>query len=242
MSFFFISCTSENAPDCFQDSGNLVQKEVTLPSFSKITVFEKVALVLQEGPAQKVVLESGKYLINEVSAEVEGDRLILRNDNGCNLFREYGITTIYVTAPNINEIRSSTGLSITSEGVLPYPSLTLFSESFNEPTATTTDGSFALTVDAENLNIIVNGIAYFQLSGSVENLNLNIAAGDSRIEAENLVAQNVILNHRGTNDMLVNPQEQISGVLRGTGDVQSFNRPENVDVEELYTGRLIFRE
>jgi len=62
------------------------------------------------------------------------------------------------------------------------------------------------------------------------------------VEAENLVAQNVTLDHRGSNDILVNPQQSLRGVIRGTGDVVSVNRPALVDVEVLYKGQLIFRD
>jgi putative autotransporter adhesin-like protein len=238
---FFISCNSENVPDCFQNEGEIVRKEVAVPDFSKIIVFEKVALVLKQGDVQKVEIETGEFLIDEISASVEGDRLVLRNENGCNLFREYGLTTVYVTSPNISEIRSSTGLQILSDGALQYPNVILLSESFVEPEAETTDGEFDLELDSQNVSIITNGIAYFNLKGNTENLNINIAAGDSRIEAENLMANSISLDHRGTNDVQVNPQLSISGIIRGTGDVVSFNRPSQVDVNELYSGRLIFK-
>lgn len=238
----FVSCNSENAPDCFQNEGEIVRKEVAVPDFSKITVFEKVALVLKQGDVQKVEIETGEFLIGEVSASVEEGRLVLRNENGCNLFREYGLTTVYVTSPNISEIRSGTGLQISSDGTLQYPNVTLLSESFVEPEAETTDGEFDLELDSQNVSIITNGIAYFSLKGNTENLNINIAAGDSRIEAENLMANSISLDHRGTNDVQVNPQLSISGIIRGTGDVVSFNQPTSIDVEELYTGRLIFKD
>ncbi len=237
-----ISCNSENASDCLQTAGDLVREEIAVPEFSKITVFEKVALVLSEGEAQKVELETGENLREEVSISVEGDRLILRNENGCNLFRDYGLTTVYVTSPNITELRSSTGLPIKSNGVLAYPSLTLLSESFTVPEAETTDGEFDLDVNTGTLRVVVNGIAYFKLRGTSENFNINIAAGDSRIEAQELLAQTISLNHRGSNDMLVNPQSSISGTIRGNGDVISYNRPEVVDVTEIFNGRLIFKD
>jgi len=235
------SCNNENAPDCFQDAGEILRTEVDLDDFSKITVFEKVELILKQGDVQKVEIETGEFLKKEVTARVEGDRLILRNGNGCNFLREYGLTRVYITSPNITEIRSSTGLPIKSDGILGYPSLQLFSESFVDPEAETTDGEFDLELDTENVVVVVNGIAYFKLKGNAGNLSITVAAGDSRIEAENLVANNVSFNHRGTNDVQINPQQSISGVIRGTGDVISFNQPATVDVEELYTGRLIFK-
>jgi hypothetical protein len=238
---YLVSCNSENAPDCFQQAGEILRTEVNLDNFSKITVFQKVELILKQGDVQKVEIETGEFLLNEVTAEVEGDRLILRNGNGCNFLRDYDLTRVYVTSPNITEIRSSTGLPIKSDGILGYSSLRLISESFTEPEAETTDGEFDLEMDSENVAVIVNGIAYFKLKGNTGNLSITVAAGDSRIEAENLVADNVILNHRGTNDVEINPQQSISGVIQGTGDVISFNQPTAVDVEELYTGRLIFK-
>jgi hypothetical protein len=147
-----------------------------------------------------------------------------------------------VTTPNLTSIRSSTGFPVQSDGVLAFESLSLLSESFTDPEAETTDGEFNLELDVTSLSITSNGISYFNLKGNAESFNISIAAGDSRVEAEELITQRVNFNHRGSNDVLVNPQESLTGVLRGTGDLQSFNRPATVDVEELYNGRLIFVE
>ncbi len=239
-SFLAISCNSINAPDCIQNAGDIVRQEVSMPEFSSITVFEKLNLVLTQGDTQLVEIETGEFLIDEVFAEVEGERLILRNENTCNFVRDFGITTIYVTAPNITEIRSSTGGLISSNGVLDYNNLSLVSESFNNPETETTDGSFNLELVSETVSILTNGIAFFQLAGTAANFNITVAAGDSRIEAENLIANNVNLNHRGSNNIFVNPQQRISGVIRGNGDVISSNRPPEIEIEELFNGRLIF--
>lgn len=242
LTLILIACNGENTPDCFQNAGDLVRTAVEVPNFTTITVFENINLVIREGAEQQVEIETGEFLQNEVSASVSDDRLLLRNENGCNFIRDYGLTTIYVTSPNITEIRSSTGLLISSDGVLNYPNLNLISESFSNSESETTDGSFDLTLNAENVRITVNGIAFFKLAGASSNLNVLVAAGDSRIEVEGLVAQNVSMNHRGSNDIIVNPQSSISGVIRGTGDVISINRPPEVNVEELFNGKLIFRD
>ncbi len=242
VSMGFGGCNGENVLDCFQNAGELVQEEIALPAFSRITVFENVTLVLRQGPEQRVLIETGEFLRPEVQARVEGETLLLTDTNDCNLFRAYGLTTVYVTAPNIEVIRSSTGFPISSDGVLAYDTLSLVSESFNNPETETTDGSFVLDVATQNLNVLANGIAYFNLRGTTQNLDVTIAAGDSRVEAENLVAENVTLNHRGSNNIRINPQQSLTGIIRGTGDVVSFNRPPNISIEELFRGRLIFRD
>lgn len=238
----FIACSSESAPDCFQASGDMIREEVTVSNFTKITVFENVGLVLKEGPEIKVEVETGENLRNEVLVTVEEGRLILRNTNDCNYVRDYGLTKIFVTAPDITEIRSSTGLKVESDGILAYPRLNLVSESFNNPESETTDGVFDLEVDGTNFTIVVNGIAYFKLKGKTEFLGVTIAAGDSRVEAQNLRAKFIDLNHRGSNDILCNPQDLIKGEIKGTGDVISFNRPDLIQVKELFKGKLIFKD
>lgn len=235
------SC-GENTPDCFQATGDIVEDTVVVPEFTAITVFENSNLVLRQGDQQEVRIQTGAFLRNDISATVSDGRLLLRNENDCNFARDFGVTTFFVTAPNITEIRSSTGLLISSDGVLAYPNLDVISESFIDPEAQTTDGTFDLELDAQNVNVLSNGIAFFQIRGQTENLSIIIAAGDSRVDAENLVTQNVSMNHRGSNQLFVNPQERISGIIRGLGDVISINRPPEIEVEEIFDGRLIFRE
>lgn len=237
-----ISCNGENVPDCFQPAGDPVRKTLEVQEFNGITVFENLKLVVKQGQEYRVEVETGENLVHGISAQVEAGRLVLRNATSCNFVRKYGLTTVYVTAPDITEIRSSTGLLIASDGVLSYPSLALIAESFNNPETETTDGSFDLDLDTGRLSIVVNGIAHFNLRGDTGDFSITVAAGDSRIEAEGLLAQRVNVNHRGSNDILVNPQERISGTIRGTGDVICVQRPPQVEVEELFNGRLIFQD
>lgn len=229
-----------NSPDCFQASGELEWVQLEVAEFSSITVFENIQLVLRYGPQQEVVLETGKNLRSDISAEVVEGTLELRDSNSCNYFRSYGKTIFYVTTPDLRVLRSSTGWPIRSEGVLPFSDLRLVSESFNNAEAETTDGSFDLEVDVERLSIVSNGIAYFKLSGQAAAFSITIAAGDSRVDAMDLASETVQVSHRGSNDISVRPRERISGLINGYGDVLSYERPPEVMVEETFRGRLIF--
>ena len=235
-----LSACAADAPECLRAAGDRVRETVEVSEFSAITVFDDIELVVMQGTPQRVEIETGANLRPDIHAEVQDGTLRLRNGNGCNLFREYGLTTVYVTVPDLRILRSSTGLPVRSQGVLGFEDLQLISESFNDPEAETTDGSFELTLATGRVRITANGIAYFQLSGTTGTLGVTIAAGDSRVEANALLADRVNLDHRGSNEILVNPRHRISGRIRGYGDVLSYNRPDTVEVEELFRGRLIF--
>ena len=233
------ACNSEDASDCFQTEGDIIQQEVVVNSFKKILVNRDIELIVKEGSEYKVIIETGENLLNDVLATVVDNELQLTDNNGCNYVRDYGITKVYVTAPNITEIRNSSQYEVSSEGILTYPDLTLISEDFNAPGSFTV-GDFRLQINNDKLSIVSNNISSFYISGAVNNLFVGFYAGAGRFEGENLIAQNVDVFHRGSNDMIVNPQVSLTGTLNGTGNLISVSQPPTVDVDELYIGELIF--
>ena len=235
----FFACNSETAGDCFQSTGNIIKQEITVTGFDKILVNRDIELIVKEGVTEKVVIETGKNLLNDVDAKVVDGQLILTDNNSCNYVRNYGVTKIYITAPNITEIRSSTQYEISSDGVLTYPSLTILAEDYSAPD-TFTSGNFRLEIDNDAFNLVFNNLSNCFISGKTNNLNITFAAGTSRFEGENLIAQHVVLWNRSSNDMIVNPQQSITGKISGTGNVIAVSYPPVVDVQELYKGRLIF--
>lgn len=234
------ACDSEDVSDCFQTSGSIVQQEVTVASFERILVNRNVTLIIKEAPEYKVTIETGENLINDVKAEVIGNQLVLTDDNSCNYVREYGLTKIYVETPTLTEIKSSTQYETTSEGVLNYETLNLISEDFNQE-GQFTMGDFRLQVNSEALNIESNNLSFYYISGAVNDLYVGFYSGAGRFEGENLLAENVHIFHRGSNDMVVNPIQSLTGSLKGTGNLIAVNQPPIVDVERVYTGNLFFQ-
>ena len=235
-----VACNSEDTGDCFQTTGNIIQQEVAVNTFEKILVNRDIELIVKEGPEHKVLIETGKNLLNDVEAKVVSNTLQLTDNNSCNYVREYGITKIYVTAPNLTEIRSSTQYDISSDGILNYSNLSLLSEDFGAPESFTI-GDFRLEINATRLNVVANNISSFYISGITENIFIGFYSGVGRFQGENLIAQNIDVYHRGSNDMIVNPQQSLTGGLRGTGNLISINHPPLVEVEQFYIGELIFQ-
>ena len=95
-----------------------MEKEFELDPFTTIVVEERVQLILKQGPQQKVVIGTGENLLNDINISVQDGELNVFNDNGCNLVRDYNITQVYVTSPNITQIRNASGYEIQSDGVL----------------------------------------------------------------------------------------------------------------------------
>lgn len=234
------SCNSEDAPDCFQNSGAIIQEEFIVNNFTKITVFSRVELIVKQSSTQRVIVETGEYLLNDIEVRVENNRLLVTNNNACNFNRDYGITKVYVSVPDLAEIRNGSGLTVSSDGVLAFDNLKLISEDFNAEGDVNSDGDFNVTVDCVALDCVVNNLSSMFVRGEVDDLFIGYYSGDARFEGRGLVAQNIDIFQRSSNDMIVNPQQSLTGEIRSTGDVISVNAPTIVEVEEFYTGKLIF--
>ena len=236
---FIISCNSENASDCFQTAGKIVQYEVEVTNFDKIVVNKKIALFISEGPVQKVVIESGENLLNDITAEVVANELILTNYNNCNFFRDYGITKVYVTSPNINTIRNASELNVTSIGTLTYPSLYL--RSSGEKSTYLAVGDWHLTIENNAVTIWSNGISTYYLKGMSNNLDVGFSDGDTRFEGKDFIVKNITVRNVSSNDVLIYPTEKLTGSIHSTGNVISYNKPPIVDVDVQSVGKLIFK-
>ncbi|MDV7187758.1 head GIN domain-containing protein [Lutibacter sp. TH_r2] len=236
----FYGCNNKDASDCFQTTGTIIFQEIDVPSFSTILVQERVGLVIEEGPTQKVVIETGENLLPDVSVEVIDNEIILKDNNACNFVRDYGVTVIHITSPNITKIRNASEQDVNSKGVLTYPSLYL--QSVGEKTEYLAAGDFNLNISNENLKVWGNAVCNFNITGTSNKLDLNLSDGDTRFNGSNFIVSEVIFNQVSSNDILIYPTESIKGNIYSTGDVICYNTPTLIDVEEISGyGKLIFK-
>lgn len=237
--FLVLSCAKDNAPNCIQIAGDLTTIEHNIDPFDRILANKNIELFLLQGSEYHLKIESGEHLISDINYTIDNSGLLTLNDNNqCNWVRNYVPTKIFVTTPNLKEIRSNTQYTIKSEGILTFPNLKLISENFNQDNISS--GDFNLHVQNESVSVISNNISQFFISGSTDTLFVGFYSGTTAFFGANLLAQDVEISHRSSHDITVHPVQSLSGVLRSTGNLISVNEPPNVDVSVLYTGSLIF--
>ena len=97
-----------------------------------------------------------------------------------------------------------------------------------------------MTINTQTLRVVANNLSAFTISGSVENLSIGFYAGLCQFNGAELSAQNVTIFQRSSHDITVNPLQSLKGEIRSVGNVISIHRPPTVDVQEYYTGQLLF--
>lgn len=231
-----ISC---NPKDCFEPAGKIVSQEIQVSAFDKILVGNEVSLIIKQGLEQEVIVKTGKNLMDQVSVKVTNGRLEIADNNTCNFVRDYAITKVIVTSPNIKEIRSNTARTIKSEGVLKFPVLFLLSEDFLDYSLLNI-GDFDLDVEMDNLIVRSNGNSQFTIRGKTNGLRVEFEAGSPRFNGKNLIVKKGYIIQKSTNDIIINPQNSLKAYIYTIGNVISYHMPPLIEVEEHYTGRLIF--
>lgn len=241
LSFLLVFISCEKPSECYESTGGMVTRSISVNPFTRIKVYQGIAVVITQGPEYKVEIKSGSNLIDNVSVTQNDNQLVLTDNTTCNWLREYGQTTVYITTPNLEEIYSKTDKNISSNGVLTFPIIKIYALDKNgdgEEAAGT--GDFYLAINNNQLVIENNNVSRYFISGTTNSALFNFWAGDGRIDATDLTIQNINVYHRGSNDMIVRPIQSITGKMVSTGDVILKNNPPIVDVQQLYQGQVIY--
>lgn len=238
--FLFFSCNKEDAPGCFQVPGSSVQQEIFVDKFSRIVVYGKIKLFIEQGTQQKVIVEAGKNLIDNISANVNEGKLSIRDKRGCNFLRTTYVPVVKVTVPDLVYVENAGNQMIEGVGELHFQNITLISNNYEQNPEVYTNGDFKFHLVSSHTVVSGDDFSNFYLTGSTNNLVVQFWAGDGRLEARDFIAEKIKIFHRGTNKMVLNPQQSLRGEIRSTGDVIAVNRPPVVEVQSYYTGKLIF--
>ena len=167
---------------------------------------------------------------------------MVRNNNSCDLVRDYEAVTVFVVAPEIEEIRNGSVGDVVGKGSLEFNTLKLISDTSGGIENVRKSGDFYLDVICRRFVIRANGFSRFFISGTAREATLEFADEIPYFEGPDFFVHDLRVFQRSANNMKVNPLKSIKGEIRGTGDIIAVNRPEIVDVDEYYTGRLIFED
>ena len=241
LSFLLVFISCEKPSECYESTGDMVTRLIPVNPFTRIKVYQGIAVVITQGPVHKVEIKSGSKLIDNVSVTQNDNQLVLTDNTTCNWLREYGETTVYITTPNLEEIYSKTDKDISSNGVLTFPIIKIYALDKNgDGEDASGTGDFYLAINNNQLVIENNNVSRYFISGTTNSAQFNFWAGDGRIDATDLTIQNINVYHRGSNDMIVRPIQSITGKMVSTGDVILKNNPPIVDVQQLYQGQVIY--
>lgn len=226
------ACDTADAPDCLKTSGELVETIITLPGFTSLQINQEFDITLEQSPSQEVVLITGENLIDEIKFDVTDSKLTISDENSCDWVRDYNFPKVTIRHPGLSQIRQNGGGSIISTDTLIINTLHLISEN--------STGLFDLRFQCDKLVITNNDLSNYYLSGITNQLEVGFFSGDGRFEGAQLLATHVNVFHRGSNDIIVNVSEILTGRILSTGNIIYVgNTPSTIDISDENRGELI---
>lgn len=235
----FSSCDLEATKNCFQSKGDTIKRSYDVMDMQKITIRENIRLEITYGKENRLEAEGRKSHLDQLTIVQDGEDYEFSADGLCKTgFTEAPIVLKLVTS-KLNYIRNSSQFNVVSTSTLNLKSLTLIAEDFNDTEALNL-GGFQLSVESERINITGTGLSNFEVSGITEVFNFGTYSGSGSILARHLDAKVVTFHHRSFSDAVVNPSESLTGKILSTGNLICIKKPPLVEVEEFYTGKLIF--
>lgn len=236
------ACNSEDATDCLQTDGDPIIRSISLPAFTRVRIDNDISIEITQGDTQEITIETRANLWSDLAFFVDENTFIAQNNNDCNLFREAKQTTIKLTTPNLDFIKNNSFGEVRSNGTLSFPTLSLESRTTVGLPSTNKSGDFILVLDCIDFFVSANGNSDFFISGNTQNANIVFSDEFPLFQGDQFLIQDLTFRHTGAAPMIVNPQNSITGEIRATGDVISHNEPPIIDVQELFTGKLIFED
>ena len=87
-----LACNKQDAPDCFKSAGftnEIGQLRLEHAVFNSVEVRQNIRLHLVQDTINYLLVRAGRNLLPKISTEVQGQNLIIKNDNRCNWVRSY---------------------------------------------------------------------------------------------------------------------------------------------------------
>jgi len=234
-----LSCDPEAALDCLQSEGEKETRDLNISDLKRITIRENIRLEITFSETDRVKVVGGRQHLDQLKIIQNGTEFEFKANGLCKTGFSEAPIVIKLQSSRLNYVRNSSQFEVISTNVLKFPELSLISEDSNDSEALNL-GNFTIKVDNERLNVVGNGISDFSISGKTQRFNFGTFSGSGTVLARELEADIVTFFHRSFRDAVVNPSQRLEGELRSSGNLISTKKPPQVEVEEFYTGRLIF--
>jgi hypothetical protein len=230
--FFLTSCTRDQLDDCYTNTGPQITESRPAGSFRTVELYDNVNLVLIPGTTPELKVEAGKSIIDAVTTVIENDKLVIHNTMSCNWVRNFNKEiTVYVTAPDLFEIRYEGSGDVTTQSQLIFDSLQF--------SVWGGAGSFNLDLNVTKLNLAMHyGTVDYHVKGKAL-ITTIFANSYGPFYCDELISNIVYIRNSGTNNCYVHAVHILEAEITSVGDIYYSGDPYEVKGNITGSGKLV---
>lgn len=206
-------------------SGNVVSQTRNVGPFSEVDAENGMDVIIEQGDVQSLVVEADDNLQEHILTTVNGNTLHITSDfnNFINSTRN-----IRIKMPKIDALTASSGVSLTSKGILKGTSIDL---------ETNSGSSMTVEVEFEDVEGESSSGSTMKVSGKAMKASFSSSSG-STIEAGNLMANEVQADASSGSSINVKPIVKLKGEASSGGSVNYSGSPKEVIRDESSGGSV----
>lgn len=189
-------------------SGNIITQNKTIGNFNAISVGGAFEVEIKNGPVTEIKLEADDNIIKYVDIHVSGNTLKVKTEGLNNLNNAH--LKVFVTAPNISEIKSSGAATVDIKGVLKN----------NDKINLDASGAANINgeVDAPEIVTEASGAANIDITGRTKNYKAN-ASGSGTVRSSGLMSETTKATASGAGTVHVYSSVSMDANASGAGTV-----------------------
>lgn len=205
--------------DGLTGNGNVILTKRTTENFDAIEAKTGIKVIVEQSNDYAIEAKTDENLQEHLKTEVSEGVLSVYFDKNINTAKE---RTVYVKAPNLSKIASSSGASVESVTTIQAKNLTLKSSSGSE---------MKLSVNAKNLSCDSSSGSKIEANGKSETLKTESSSGSSIVLNELEVAYAVCKSSSGSSTK-VNPIESLEADASSGSSIKYYNTPKQIKIDE----------
>lgn len=241
--FIFSSCVFMGPS--IKGNGNVVEEVRKTNDFNKIEVSRGMNVYISQGEFSKVLVKADENLMDAIETITDGDVLIIRATKN---IRSATSKKVFITTPQIEAIKSSSGSNIFSETKLECKNLDL---------STSSGSNMTLQLNAENLEASASSGSNIKLQTVSENVEASASSGSnirlegntsaftgkatsgSNIKAEELTSVTCEAKASGGANIWITAKNNFSGDVSSGANIFLYGNPGNTNIEKSSGGNII---
>ena len=227
----FAGC-QKSGTNCLTSAGSVIMEQRVVSDFDSIDVGDYVNLFLTQDSVNRVMVESGKNIIDGITTENNDHLLVIRNTNTCNWLRSYNVpVNVHISVKNLRKIYYEASGNINS-------------------TNTITSGYFIVLVSngcgTIDLDLNVQE-GYFRLEQGTVDFKLRghcsistIYAGDfGFFDCKDLATGYSFVTNKGSNDCYVKAFQYMDATIGNIGNIYYSGNPDTLITHLNGTGQVL---
>ncbi|HRH38257.1 MAG TPA: DUF2807 domain-containing protein [Flavobacteriales bacterium] len=230
--FALAGCNREQLDDCVTSAGAMRTEERATGAITEVDLSDRIDLVIEARDANTISVEAGANLIAQVSTEMEGGKLTVRNDMRCNWVRSFKPRiTVHVPASALQHVvlRGTGNITSTDSIRVNYFLLEQWGG----------EGSCSLLISNDRTDIALHTAAGdCTVHGACNTANL-YSGIMAPLDASGLRARTVAVNNSGVSDVRCWAVDHLNVQLRDVGDVYYSGSPSTLETSVTGSGHLI---